>query len=237
MTLAHAGQYLATARETPPVVEVWRKTPAGYQHAWASTDQASDGLAFSPRGDVLVVADWGGDEIVVYDAASGRVERRTTAKQTWGSQFSPDGQQLAFTEEDDIVVWDWDADQPLRRLRAHLSTVTAVAYSPDGRRLASCGRDRRIILWDARTGERLRTMMGHRNYPVQVAFVGNDRLVSLSDEGRVLVWHAELGTQLCTLHADRANPCFHLALSPTQHWLACRLGDGTIQLLDVRSAR
>jgi WD40 repeat protein len=179
------------------------------------------------------VADWDADQLAVLDPATGRELRRIPAKQTWGGVFSPDGRQLAFIEQDDIVIWDWAAGQPLRRLRGHLSTVVDVAYSPDGQRLASCSRDRRIHLWEAKTGTLLRTMMSHRSHPVQVAFLGHDRLVSREEEGTVVVWHANFGLRLCSLRDDRANPCFHLAVSPDQRWLACRLGVGDIQLFDV----
>jgi WD40 repeat protein len=233
VAMSRDGRYLAAARENPSVIEVWRKTADGYQHVWETKDRVCDRLAFSPRGDTLVAADWGRDEVAVYDAATGRVERRIPAKQTWGAEFSPDGEQLAFTEEDDVVVWDWAARKPLHRLRGHLSTVTWLTYSPDGRQLVSCGKDRRVILWDARTGQRLRTMIGHLVWPWQVVFAGSDRLVSLGCDGTVVLWHAGLGMQLLELHEDRANPCFHIAVSPDQRWLALRLNLGDIRLFDV----
>lgn len=233
VALTRDGRYLAAIREESRVVEVWRQTPQGYRFHWERTDQAGDRLLWSPAGDVLVVANWGGDELVVHDAESGRVERRIHAKQTWGGAFSPDGRQLAFTEQDDVVLWDWPARQPLRRLRGHHSTATDVTYSADGRRLASCGNDRRVLLWDAASGAILRTMMGHRIDVEQVAFAGRDRLVSLDDDGIVLVWHTELGTQLWCLHDDPANPCLRLAVSPNHRRLAARLTDGRVELLDL----
>lgn len=214
----------------------WRKTPDGYQFLWEAKEQARDYLAFSPQGDFLAVADWGRDEVAVFESATGRLERTIAAKQCWGGEFSPDGQQFAFTEEDDVVVWDWPARRPLRRLRGHLSTVTGVSFSPHGLRLASCGKDRRINVWNVPTGDLIRTMMGHRGAVIQAVFFGNDRLVSLANDGTVLVWHAELGIQLCSLREDQTNPCFRLAASSDQHWLACRLGNGDVQLYDLTPA-
>ena len=179
------------------------------------------------------MANWDGDEVAVYDVATGRVERRLTAKQCWAAEFSPDGQQLAFTEGDDVVVWDWTRRQLLRRLQGHRSTVTDLAYSPDGLRLASCSGDRRIGVWDAQTGALLRTMTGHRAAVSQVAFVGNNRLVSLGEDGTILVWHVEFGTQLCSLREGGTNTCLRLAVSPDQRWLACRLSNGDIPLFDL----
>jgi len=227
------GKYVAAAGEQPRLIEVWGRTPAGYRHLWKTDAQHCDHLAFSPRGNLLLAADWAGDEIAVYAPAAGQVEQRLAACQMRACEFSPNGRQLACTAKNDIVVWDWDAAQPLLRLEAHLSTVMHVAYSPDGLQLASCGRDGRVIVWDARTGERLRIMMGHRSFPLQVAFVGNDRLLSLSEDGGILVWHVELGTQLCCLRPVLANPCFRFAVSPDQRLLAGRLADNHVQLLDL----
>jgi len=233
VAVSHDGRYLAAARDQQRVVQVWRRSDDGYQRLWETADQASNQVAFSPDADRLAVASWTDDEVAVYDPATGQVERKIPAKQCRSVAFSPDGRQLAFTEEDDIVVWDWEARQTLRRLRGHLSTVMSVAFRPDGHKLASCGRDRRVNLWDAKTGELRRSMMGHRAFLAQVVFVGDDRVVSLGEDGTVLVWHAGLGMQLCSLHEDRSNPCLQLAVSPDHRWLAFRLADGNISLHDL----
>lgn len=236
VAVSRDGQCLAVGREKQARIEVWRRSSDGWQFAWEAEDQPCDHLAFSPLSQTLAVVDWLRDEVAVYEAATGRVEHRLEAKQCWAAEFSPDGQQLAFTELDDIVLWD-RTQQQRRRLQKHRSTVTDLAYSPDGRRLASCGHDRRIAVWDARNGTPLQTMMGHRCNVTQVAFVGNDRLVSLGDDGTVLVWHAGFGVRLCSFSQGGTRICVRFAVSPDQRWLACRLSDGDIQLLDLSSAQ
>lgn len=233
LAISRDGRYLAAARKSQRLIEVWQMTPQGYQFLWETRQQACDHLAFSPQAGHLAVTNWDGDEIVVYDSLTADVERRIPAQQCWAGEFSPEGRQFAFSELDDVVVWDWTGRQPLRRLRGHQSTVTGIAFSPDGRRLASCGNDRRIIVWDAQSGEPLRTLTGHRDEILQVVFVGNDRLVSLGKDSVIFVWNVGYSVPLCTLREPDGRFCSRLAVSPDQQWLAWRLSDGEIPLLDL----
>src|SRR5439155_1084357 len=87
----------------------------------------------------------------------------------------------------------------------HVGLVTSVAYSPDGKRLATGSVRGQMAMWDAQTGERLLTLEGHSASIRCLAFSPDGkRLASASPDKTVTLWDAESGQLLHTLqgHAD-----------------------------------
>jgi hypothetical protein len=95
-----------------------------------------------------------------------------------------------------LIWWQGEANapKPLRTLEAHKGWVRAVAVSPDGKTLASCGNDNAIRLWKADDGTAIRTLEGHTSHVYNIAFhPDGTRLASCDLKGVVKDWNLKTG--------------------------------------------
>jgi WD40 repeat protein len=105
-----------------------------------------------------------------------------------------------------------------------------VAYSSDGKRLASGSWDGGARVWDAETGRDLLSLSGHANWVENVAFSPDGkRLATASPTDKtVKVWDAETGLELLTVPGSGG-----VAFSPDGHRLASGTEGGTVTIYDA----
>ena len=120
-----------------------------------------------------------------------------------------------------------------RTLTGHTDQVTGVAFSPDGRLLATTSNDGTARVWDPATGDCLRTFTGHNPIVRGMAFgPGGQLLTAASGRDMARVWDPATGDCLRTL-TGHDSYVEGVALSPDGRLLATASSDGTARVWDV----
>jgi WD40 repeat protein len=122
-------------------------------------------------------------------------------------------------------------------LRGHADDVTGIAFSPDGRRLATSSWDRTVKVWDALAGREAQTFRAHGKRVGCVAFSPNgQRIASGGDDGRVLVWEAATGRIVHTLEGHLGGVSA-VTFSPDGQHIASAGADEHVCLWDAATGR
>ncbi len=198
-------------------------------------------VAYSPDGKLLAGASWD-HTITLWDAATGRVVRRLTAEAPVRVvAFHPGGKTLASGGNDGLVtIWDVATGQPLHKMPGHKGPVLRLAYSTDGRVLATSGTTAdKLLIWNPGAGLRSPT----RDIPSsEFVFGPDDRTIVAvsSDQKKVQAWDVATGDPTGTIvEASASAPAAigTIAITRDRKLLAVGRDDGTMQLVEVAGGR
>jgi WD40 repeat protein len=120
-------------------------------------------------------------------------------------------------------------------LNGHTADVESVAWSPDGKRLATGSHDGTAKVWDAASGQPSLTLKGHDAKVLSVAWSPDGkRLATGSGDNTAKVWDAASGQEMLTLKGHK-GPVYSAAWSPNGKRLATGSGDNTAKVWDAAS--
>jgi WD40 repeat protein len=183
-------------------------------------------VAFSPDGKTLASSSRDG-AIKLWDVATQHEIRTLKGKVSTvpSIAFSPDGKTLAAgacaqqtgsrCPDGIITLWDISSGNELRTLKGHSEMVVSVAYSPDGKTIASGARDNMIKIWDVDTGQELGILTGHTGWIFSVAFSPDGKtLASSSLDHTIRLWDVKSGQELRQLTGQTPGWAHAVVFSP-----------------------
>ena len=258
LAVSHAGGVMATAQNAH--VEV-RDLATGK----VKFSQQTPGFAVAISADGRMLASGGrtrdkADPVVLWDVRTGYKLRSLPGEmyQVFRLAFSPDGKTLAAamcgnysfspsagTRSEVVRLWDVDTGR-LHELEGHTGGVTSVAFSPDGKILATGGHDGMLILWNAADRKQLHKVRiaeeayFHRKANgvdsggiLSLAFDPNGKTIaSANHDGTVRLFDAPTGKQVLVLKRH-VQSVLDVAFSPNGKILASASDDQTVSLWDM----
>ena len=191
--------------------------------------------------------------VSLWDVETGDLVHRLQGHTAWveGVEFSPDDR-TAFSISMDrtIIIWDLETGAMVRRFGSDLiagSEYVTATYSPDGRFILSNNglshdeADADLILWDASTGEAVRTFDGHSGFVGAVA-ISPDGRTALSGAafGELIQWDlasGEIVRRFGELDEDWRKLAAAIVFRPDGHTFVVSHMDGTMALWDLDGYR
>jgi WD40 repeat protein/serine/threonine protein kinase len=225
-------------------VKVWNAHTNEIEYVLRDGPEEYTAAAFRPDGKYLVTGRIN-RTVQVWDARDGRpIGTLGTQRGIQSVVFSRDGRRLASAVQEGWVHL-WDAtrlgeisetkpQEPLWKFPAHIpGACLNVAFSPDGKRIATGAKDNTVVIWDVESHQELQTLRGHTGDVYTVAFSPDGGWVaSAGEDSTVKVWDSRTGKIIRSFrgHTGLVNT---LAFSPDGRRLFSGSRDKTVKVWDV----
>jgi WD40 repeat protein/tRNA A-37 threonylcarbamoyl transferase component Bud32 len=198
------GRFLTSSIDS--TLKVWASTSGALLRTYGPFASEVESAAPVP-GTGLVALGLNTGRALLVDLGTGETTELSPSGPSWAFvSVSPDGTRLACGFFDGYVrVWSLPAGSLVAEWKAHTG-LAFPCYSPDGKLFATAGGNGDIILYDARTNEKLQNLGVHDQRVYRMAFSPDgSKLVTCSMDQTVNVWDTSARTLLRTFREHRAT--------------------------------
>jgi RNA polymerase sigma factor (sigma-70 family) len=200
-------------------------------------------LSFSPDGKNLLSSHryW----VVFWDAATGKEIRRLPNEPSRALRYLPDGKTLVAggdnlwgRGDNTFRFFDLETDKPCRNVDGHGASVQALAYSPDGKYIATCDggntQPPELRVWEVSSGRvALQNITRDTWHMTALAFSPKGDILAAAHWNTITLWDLKTGKPRRTLPNYREAPSGSLAFSTDGTKLACAGQDDSIRVWDL----
>ena len=238
------GSLVASQSLSDKLVRV-RSVESGEELLQIDVGDRSARVRFSPDGRTLATASTEG-ELKLWNVDDGK-ELKSLASLSFNLQcvaFSRDGTRIVAGggphREDNFGwagVWEIASGNLIAEMKDMPDAVLGIAISPNGKLVATAGRDKVARLWEAETGNLVSTLAGHRSALEWIDFSPDGKmLASGSYDHTAKLWSVDSGQEVAIL-SDHDGTVATTRFSPDGRTLVTAGSEGVVRLWDVATRR
>lgn len=215
------------------LIKVWSVTDWELTRQFKGHANSVNGISLSPDGKILATGS--SDQTVkLWSFDDGKLLHtlQDRNKVVSSVEFSPDGKWIgAASYGGRVVVWDV-LGEPVVGIKVSDKNLSALAFSQDSKSLAVSGLGDDITLWSLPSGEKIRTLSGHKIAVGSLYYINNGRyLVSMEYDGTIKFWETDTWDDIRTISIDK-DRIRGLAFSPDEKTIALSM-ESKVQLRSV----
>ncbi len=198
-----------------------------------------DSMAWSPDGKYLISGSF--QEVAVWDPLTGEQRHKITgfAHNVVAVAFSHDGKLVGVTGgeptvEGEVKVFEvgtWKLITDIKN--GHSDTVYGIAFSPDGKMIATGAADKFVKVWTVPEGKFVKSFEGHTHHVLDVGWMADGKLLaSAGADNAVKVWDFDKGEQARTINAHTKQVTRLLFVGKKQEFITCG-GDNQVKAFNA----
>jgi WD40 repeat protein/transcriptional regulator with XRE-family HTH domain len=242
LTFSPDGKWLVTSGDDA-AMRIWDTSTGNLLKEYPDFSDVVAGLTFSPDGRRFAISDgtihvWQFSVNAADGQASISSQELFTIRDALSDTFSPDGNQLAGISGNAIKIWDAATGRELLTLNGHTGWVSGVAFSPNGKSLASASLDGTVKVWSLLSGaETVAVSSAPASSGTRVMFSPDGTMFATNGgDGSATLWDTHTGEPRLTLRGHNMA-VLNVAFNFDGAYFATGSLDGTTIIWDTATGK